>query len=90
MTPTARQPARLNAGEREAVGIDELVVAPLPSIRTPDCRVECASQLRPPNVGEVRNALRDAKPADRSCAAPRSSTASTWGENDESWTATRP
>ena len=29
--------------------------------------MEWASQLMPPNVGEVRNALRDANPAARSC-----------------------
>ena len=33
------------------------------SIRSPDCRVEWASQLMPPKVGDVRNALRDPKPA---------------------------
>ena len=35
----------------------------------------------PPNVGEVRNALRAEKPAARSRSVPASSTASTCGEN---------
>jgi hypothetical protein len=56
----------------------------------PDCIVACASQLSPPNVGEVRKALREAKPSARSYAVPRASTASTAGENEESWTAARP
>ena len=59
-------------------------------IRIPDCSVECASQLSPPKVDEVRKALREEKPPARSCAVPWSSTASTPGENDEPWTATLP
>ena len=43
-----------------------------------------------PKVGEVRKAVRDEKPAARSSSVPWSSTASTRGEKDESWTATFP
>ena len=32
------------------------------SIQRPECRVACASQLIPANVGEVRNALRPDQP----------------------------
>ena len=75
-----RQPARLNASaEREAIGADELVVAPWLSAQTPDCRVECASQLMPPKVGELRKPLRAEKPALRSCLFPSASSASTSG-----------
>ena len=52
--------------------------------------MEWASQLPPPNVGEVRKALREENPAARSRLVPASSTASTRAENAESWTATRP
>jgi hypothetical protein len=59
-------------------------------IRIPDCVVMCASQLSPPNVDDERKALREEKPAARSCAVPRSSRASIRGENDEPWTAALP
>src|SRR4051794_33835706 len=71
--PPARPPAPLTARVR--------VVRPFfatwsyrhwPLTVTPDCTVECASQLRPPKVGEVTKALREEKPDARSCAAPRS------------------
>ena len=91
MAPTARHPARLNA--RVSVTRPFFTTWSYrhsPLTVTPDCRVECASQLRPPKVGDVRKALREEKPAARSCAAPRSSTASMRGEKDESWTATLP
>ena len=52
--------------------------------------MEWASQLMPPNVGEVRNALREEKPAAASSALPASRTASTPGEKDVPWTATWP
>ena len=91
MTPTARHPARLNARVRVTRSAwTSWSYRRWPSTRIPDCSVECASQLRPPKVGEVRKALREEKPAARSCAVPRSSTASMRGEKDESWTATLP
>ena len=70
-TPTARHPARLNAlvSVRRSFWTSWLYRR-WPSTRIPDCIVECASQLRPPNVGEVRKALREEKPAARSCAVP--------------------
>ena len=52
--------------------------------------MECASQLMPPKVEEVRKALREEKPAARSSAVPWSSTALIRGEKDEPWTATFP
>jgi hypothetical protein len=52
--------------------------------------VECASQLIPPNVDDVRKALREEKPAARSRLLPLSRAALTPGENAESWTALRP
>ena len=52
--------------------------------------VECASQLMPPNVGEVRNALREEKPRACSRLVPLSRMESTAGEKDEPWTATWP
>src|SRR5919197_1326017 len=52
--------------------------------------VTCASQLSPPNVDELRKALRDENPSARSCVVPWSSTASIPGANDESWTETLP
>ena len=60
------------------------------STHTPDCRVEWASQLTPPNVGDVSQPLSDEKPAARSPRVPESSTASTPGEKLEPSTATRP
>ncbi|QWZ08301.1 hypothetical protein KRR39_23840 [Nocardioides panacis] len=60
------------------------------STQSPDCSVECASQLIAPNVGEVRKALRDPKPAASSRRVPSASTRSTPGAIEESWTATRP
>jgi hypothetical protein len=60
------------------------------SIHRPLSRVECASQLTPPKVGEVRNALRAENPWEASSASPWRRTASTPGENQESCTATRP
>src|SRR5215207_9134110 len=90
MAPTARHPARLNARVRVRWSfLTSWSYRHWPLTRTPDCRVECASQLRPPKVGEVRKALREEKPAARSCASPRSSAASIRGERAESWTAIR-
>src|SRR6185369_3221610 len=53
------------------------------STHRPDCSVPWASQLRPPNVGEVRNALLAEKPACRSWVVPASRTAETLDEIDE-------
>ncbi|WP_425558977.1 hypothetical protein [Kutzneria kofuensis] len=57
---------------------------------TPDSRVECASQLPPPNVDEVRNPVLAAKPACCSFCVPASSTASMPGAKLEFITADRP
>ena len=60
------------------------------SIQSPDCIVECASQLMPPNVDEVSQPLRAPKPADCSCFVPAASTLSTCGEKEDPCTATWP
>ena len=44
--------------------------------------MECASQLSPPNVDDVRKPLREEKPAARSRLVPLSTAATTRGEND--------
>ena len=57
---------------------------------SPDCRVEWASRLIPPKVGEVSQALRVDQPARASEAVLRRRTASTPGEKLVRWTATCP
>ena len=52
--------------------------------------VECASQLSPPNVGEVRKPLRAEKPAACSRLVFLLRVVMTPGENDGSWIATLP
>ena len=52
--------------------------------------LECASQLMPPKVGEVRKALREEKPAACSRSVPLSRAAEICGEKEEPWTATLP
>ena len=49
-----------------------------------------ASQLTPPNVEDVRNALRAENPADPSRSVPASSSARMSGATDDPYTATRP
>jgi hypothetical protein len=58
---TVRQPAFLKAPLR-VTRLPEVTVSYFccESIHSPVCRVEWASQLIPPNVGDVRNALRSA------------------------------
>ena len=68
----------------------ECVLGSKLSAQTPACRVEWASQLIPPNVDEVRKALRAEKPAALGRAVPLSRSASTFGEKEEPWTVTRP
>src|SRR5260370_42333273 len=60
------------------------------STHSPDCRVECASQLMPPKVGEVSQALRADHPARASEAVRRRTTASMPGEKLVPRTATCP
>src|SRR5262249_11410636 len=57
---------------------------------SPDCRVECTSQLIPPKLGEVSQALRADHPARASEAARWRRNASTPGERLVPWTATSP
>ena len=51
------------------------------STQRPDCSVEWASQLTPPNVGEVKNALRDENPAAVRALVPSSRTETMPGAN---------
>jgi len=60
------------------------------STQSPDCMVEWASQLTPPNVDDVSHPLRAWKPADASCRSPVASTRSTPAEYEDPCTATWP
>ena len=89
--PTASQSARLNALVRVSRSLEtRLRQRWLLSIHRPDSSVAWASPLPEPRVGEVRNALREAKPAASSFWVPASSTALTWGASAGSSTASRP
>ena len=91
MSATVRQPALPNSWLSVS---RELVISTSYrcwlSTHSPDWRVACASQLSAPNVGEVRNALRLAKPASSSRAVPDARTSLTPAEKEDSSIATRP
>jgi hypothetical protein len=89
--PTVRQPARLNATLSVVRSrVTTFRYRCMLSIQSPVRMVAWANALPPPYTGEVRNALRESKPAARSLVVPSSRRGSITGALSEFSIATRP